>query len=57
MNRNCSRCHEAHFDFEHDSFRAPPPSAHLALDEAGYEVWDQGSDTADDDDSMVKKLN
>lgn len=37
LSRNCSRCQEAHFDFEHDSLR---PSAHLGLDECGYEEWD-----------------
>lgn len=58
MNRNCSRCHEAHFDFEHDSIRAPAPAAHLVLDNDRYEMWEHLSDTADEDDSLVnKKLN
>ena len=45
LSRNCSHCHEAHFDFEHDSIR---PTAHLGLDESGYEEWDGDSDTADE---------
>lgn len=56
MNRNCSRCHEAHFDFEHDTVR-PTASARLVLDEFGYEMWEQDSDAAGDDDLLTKKLN
>lgn len=55
LSRNCSRCHEAHFDFEHDSLK---PSAHFTLDESGYEEWDWDSDTDTvDDDLITKKLN
>lgn len=53
LSRNCFRCHEAHFDFEHDSLK---PSAHFGLDEAGYEEWDWDSDTVEDD-LLTKKLN
>lgn len=53
LSRNCSRCQDAHFDFEHEFLR---PSAHLGLDDCGYEEWDWDSDTALDD-SVTKKLN
>ena len=53
LSRNCSRCQEAHFDFEHDTLR---PAARFGLDECGYEEWDWDSDTAIDD-SVAKKLN
>ena len=42
LNRNCSRCRESHFDFEHDSLRA---SARFGFDESGYEEWQCDSDT------------
>lgn len=59
LSRNCSRCNEAHFDFEHDSIRPPPAIAHLSFDEMGYEQWgsDIDSDTANDDAALSKKLN
>ena len=59
LSRNCSRCNEAHFDFEHDSIRNPPSvTANFTLDEMGYEQWgDDDSDTVDDDVSLAKKLN
>ena len=44
LNRNCSRCREAHFDFEHDSLHA---SARFGFDELGYEEWKCDSDTID----------
>ena len=53
LSRNCSLCHEPHFDFEHDFLR---PSAHFGLDEDGYDEWDWDSDTAVDD-SLTRKLN
>lgn len=53
LSRNCSRCQEAHFDFEHDSLK---PSAHFGLDDCGYEEWEWHSDTLIDD-SVTKKLN
>lgn len=46
LNRNCSRCRESHFDFEHDSLRA---SARFRFDESGYEEWDCDSDTVTGD--------
>lgn len=57
LSRNCSRCQEAHFDFEHDALRSPA-SAQLVLDEAGYEMWDWESDSGTiDEDTAAKKLN
>lgn len=53
LSRNCSRCQEAHFDFEHDSLK---PSAHFGLDDCRYEEWEWDSDTVIDD-SVTKKLN
>lgn len=44
LNRNCSRCCEAHFNFEHYSFHA---TARFGFDESGYEEWDCDSDTVD----------
>ena len=48
LNRHCSRCREAHFDFEHDSLSA---SARFGFDESGYEEWDYDSDTVNGDSS------
>ena len=55
LSRNCSRCREAHFDFEHDALK-PAASAHLGFDEFGYEQWSRGSDDAGEEAAM-KKLN
>lgn len=52
LSRNCSRCNEAHFDFEHDSLH--PATAHVGFDEMGYEQW--GSSDSDDS-AVAKKLN
>lgn len=54
LSQDCSRCHQPHFDFEHDSLR--PATAHFGFDESGYEEWDWDSDTVDDD-HIAKKLN
>lgn len=59
LSRDCSRCNEAHFDFEHDSIHSRPAAAHFTLDDMGYEQWDASSDsdTADEDVATAKKLN
>lgn len=53
LSRNCSRCNEGHFDFEHEALRA---TANFHIDADGYEEWHWDSDTIDDD-AVLSKLN